>query len=120
LNRLAGFSFDLPNVQLTAAHPRPHLIEIQIVRRQPHEKFTVDLETQRADRFARPRLMTADKQQPFSSAMSVQHDLFPDDARDLRARGLKIHKHYRLAMKITDVRVPHDRNAHRLRRLACA
>ena len=62
LNRLTGFSFDLPNVQPTAAHPRPHLIEIQIVRRQPHEKFIVELETQRIDRFARQRVMTADKQ----------------------------------------------------------
>src|ERR1700688_2564988 len=45
--------------------------------------------------------------------MSVKRDLLLMTPRDLRARFSKIHKHYRLAMEIADVRVSQGENAQR-------
>jgi len=42
----------------------------------PHWKFNVELEIRLVHRFELSRTITSDKKQPFSSAMSLQRDLF--------------------------------------------
>jgi hypothetical protein len=53
------------------------------------------------------------KQKLFSSAISVERDLFLMTLGDFRAHWSKIHKHDRPAMEIADISVPYDKNAGR-------